>query len=158
MKKLCLAILAASTFSVEVYAREFADIYTDCGLGAMIAPNNDTVAAITNVTWDLGTTAISSNASSEDACKGGMATTAAIIYQSYPVLEQEIAAGSGEYLSAVLVAAGCETAQASVVQSVRTSLQDISASHSYATNSREKNSELLFNAVQNAADASCKAV
>lgn len=47
--------------------RAFADIYTECGLGTMIAPKNAAVAAVTNVTWDLGTTAISSDDSSEDA-------------------------------------------------------------------------------------------
>ena len=55
--------------SMSFADREFADIYTECGLGAMIAPNNEAVAAVTNVTWDLGTTAISSDASSEENCK-----------------------------------------------------------------------------------------
>jgi len=66
---------AAFCFAQSASAREFADIYTECGLGAMIAPNNAAVAAVTNVTWDLGTTAISSNASSADSCKGGKTKT-----------------------------------------------------------------------------------
>ncbi len=51
-----IALTLSLTAAPQVIAREFADIYTECGLGAMIAPKNPTVAAITNVTWDLGTT------------------------------------------------------------------------------------------------------
>ncbi|CAA6809538.1 MAG: Unknown protein, partial [uncultured Sulfurovum sp.] len=45
--KLSLAVLAVSVlFAPQAQAREFADIYTECGLGSMIAPTNTTVAAI----------------------------------------------------------------------------------------------------------------
>lgn len=76
-------------------SREFADIYTDCGLGAMIAPKTPGVAAVTNVTWDLGTTAVSSNISSPDACVGGKEKTAAFIHDSYSSLEEDLAKGDG---------------------------------------------------------------
>ena len=76
------AVLGSALLTAPVQARDFADIYTECGLGAMIAPNNGTVAAVTNVTWDLGTTAVSSNVSSEDSCSGGKKKTAAYIFQA----------------------------------------------------------------------------
>ncbi len=54
---LAFTLTALLMFSQPVSAREFADIFTECGIGAMIAPNNEAVAAVTNVTWDCGTTA-----------------------------------------------------------------------------------------------------
>lgn len=65
------SVVLLLAFAQPASAREFADIYTDCGLGALIAPNNGAVAAVTNVTWDSGTTAVSSDASSAESCKGG---------------------------------------------------------------------------------------
>lgn len=121
-KMLCAAALGASMVSVS-QAREFADIYTECGLGAMIAPNNEAVAAVTNVTWDLGTTAISSNVLSPETCKGGSAQTAAMIYQAYPSIQTDLAKGQGEHLSALLTLAGCdEQKHVSVSASMRQSL------------------------------------
>lgn len=58
----CLGGMMATTMPAQAKSnRTFGQIYTQCGLGAMIAPHTPVVAAITNVTWDLGTTAISSN-------------------------------------------------------------------------------------------------
>ncbi len=126
-------------------AREFADIYTDCGLGAMIAPNNDAVAAVTNVTWDLGTTAISSNASSEDTCKGGGAMSAALIFKSYPELERDIANGEGEHLDALMALAGVDAAQQSgVVETMRPEFASLVSAEGYATSSREEKAAALY--------------
>ena len=110
--KLSLAAVTALVLSMsqDSQAREFADIYTECGLGAMIAPNNAAVAAVTNVTWDLGTTAVSSNVSSVESCKGANVKTAQFIQQTFPILEQEIAQGEGEYISAMLNVRGCDSA------------------------------------------------
>jgi len=46
----------------------------------MIAPIN---VAVTNVTWDLGTTAISSDISSQDSCQGGKVKVRVFINNSY---------------------------------------------------------------------------
>jgi len=94
-------------------SREFADIYAECGLGGMIfsgeSDNNRILAIISNVTWDLGTTAILSDASSEDNCQGG-GGTAAFIMQTYPSIERDLARGEGEYLDAMLDIRGCDAA------------------------------------------------
>ncbi len=120
LKLVCMVFLGASMTSVA-QAREFADIYTECGLGALIAPRNEAVAAVTNVTWDLGTTAISSDVSSPENCKGGQAKTAALIFQAYPSVETDLAQGQGEHLSALLNLAGCEEAlHATVSGALRT--------------------------------------
>jgi aspartokinase len=125
-KKIFASVAVAAltaTLSQGAAARDFADIYTECGLGAMIAPNNAAVAAVTNVTWDLGSTAISSDYSSANNCKGGKAKTASLILHTYPQLEQDLARGTGEHLSAVLATAGCTAASRdAVTASLRSSL------------------------------------
>jgi hypothetical protein len=79
LKIASLALAGLMVTSISAQAREFAEIYTECGLGAMIAPRTPAVAAVTNVTWDLGTTAVTSNISSPDTCQGGKEKTAAFI-------------------------------------------------------------------------------
>ncbi|HEX6704295.1 MAG TPA: DUF3015 family protein [Albitalea sp.] len=136
----------------QANAREFADIYTECGLGAMIAPNNSAVAAVTNVTWDLGTTAISSNASSADSCKGGKPKTAAFIFQQYAQIEQDLAQGEGKHLTALMTIAGCEPQAA---QTLRAKFAGSVASPAYATQTRYERAETLFNQVQ---QSSCQGI
>jgi len=160
MKRVYLTALVAFSLAAHTEAREFADIYTDCGLGAMIAPTNDAVAAVTNVTWDLGTTAISSNASSEDTCQGGKVETASLIFEAYPEVEQDIARGSGEYLAALFSAAGCDAgSQAQMIGELRSELKELSAQSSYSANMRYENAEKLYNAFQATANkGSCSSV
>ncbi|HEX6363246.1 MAG TPA: DUF3015 family protein [Albitalea sp.] len=147
-KALCLVAAAAAMFAGQASAREFADIYTECGLGALIAPNNGAVAAVTNVTWDLGTTAITSNASSADTCAGGKKKTAAFIVQQYAQLEKDLAQGQGKHLDALMSIAGC---QAGAAQTLRTSFAASVAAPAYATQSRFERAEALYDQVQQSA-------
>lgn len=147
MKKIVLAVCAMPVvLSVNLQAREFADIYTECGLGAMIAPNNEVVAAVTNVTWDLGTTAISSNISSAESCQGGGASMAALLYQAYPSIEREIAIGEGEHLSALVSGLPCGSAE-TTVSLLRTELGKLVDDADYSEDSKYDNAEALFNAI-----------
>lgn len=140
--KLSLAVLAASVlFAPQAQAREFADIYTECGLGAMIAPTNPTVAAITNVTWDLGTTAVSTNISSPESCNGGKAKTAAFIGKSYDDLELEIASGEGKYVDTLATMTTKDMAD------VRAEFSDLVASSEYTDMSKVEKVEKLYNIV-----------
>jgi hypothetical protein len=130
-------------------AREFADIYTQCGLGAIIAPNNDAVAAVTNVTWDSGTTAVSSDASSADSCKGGQKKTAALILEAYPQIERDLAAGTGKHLTALLAATGCKAdTHASLAASLRSSLATKVGMPDYSSRSRYDLAQDLFEDVR----------
>lgn len=143
----CALILVSvlTVASQTVQAREFADIYTDCGLGAMIAPNNDAVAAVTNVTWDLGTTAISSNISSPDTCQGGRAQAAAFIYETHATLEQDLARGQGEHLDALLALASCESAQqGAMVSALRTGLMEQAQQPGYTEQDAYHRAEGLY--------------
>jgi hypothetical protein len=126
--------------------REFGDIYMECGLGAMIFPTNNTMAAISNVTWDLGTTAVSSNASSEENCKGKKVAVAAFIHSSYVSLEQDIAKGEGQHLSALMDIMKCDaSAREGVVSSVRTDFTSAVTAEGYADLNQYQKSEKLFN-------------
>ncbi|MDH5456102.1 MAG: DUF3015 domain-containing protein [Gammaproteobacteria bacterium] len=136
---------AALLFIGSANAREFADIYTDCGLGAMIAPNNDAVAAVTNVTWDLGTTAISSNASSPETCEGGQGSSAAFIFDAYPSIEKDLAVGSGEHLTAMLSIAGVEeSARADLTTQLRADFAELVAIEGYSEQTRYEKAENLY--------------
>lgn len=152
MKKFAIAVLAsAGLFAATAQtaqAREFADIYTDCGLGAMIAPNNSAVAAVTNVTWDLGTTAVSSDASSPDSCKGGKVKKAAFIHDAYPQLAQDLSRGQGAHLQALVAMSGCAApSQSALMHAVRADFAQLTAAPAYAQQSRFDQAKNLFDAV-----------
>ncbi|GBE15435.1 hypothetical protein BMS3Abin14_01499 [bacterium BMS3Abin14] len=149
LKYVGLALLVVCAFAQPAVAgREFADIYTDCGLGAMIAPHSDGVAAVTNVTWDLGTTAISSNISSPDSCGGGKEKMAAFVYDSQDLLLQELANGSGGYLDALTALAGIEAAQKELfISTLRSDVGHFVMTSEFTTQSRFEKAEALFNIV-----------
>jgi len=143
-----ITLLAAFSMTQTASAREFADIYVQCGLGAMIAPNTPAVAAVTNVTWDLGTTAILSNATSPETCKGGSAKTAAFIHDSYTPIENDLAKGQGEYLDTLMATTDCDaSAHAEIASAVREDFATVVAQPGYAERSRFEKAESLFNIV-----------
>ena len=143
-----LAVVGFLVFSQSAMARDFADIYTDCGLGAMIAPRNGAVAAVTNVTWDSGTTAITSDISSPDSCVGGQERTAAFIHGSYEYLEQDLASGSGTYLDTLMVLAGydSQTKQAGIDE-LRKDFAKLVSKPGYTNKSRFEKSEAVYDLV-----------
>jgi len=148
--KLSLAAVTAVILSTaqNSEAREFADIYTECGLGAMIAPKNEAVAAVTNVTWDLGTTAISSNISSEDTCQGGKAKVAAFINDSYENIEKDLASGNGKYLETLATLAKNDTqTKEEFITTLRSKFTTIVSTNDYNNLSTYQKSEKLYNTI-----------
>lgn len=148
MKKLVLALAYVSALLIpmqQAAAREFADIYTECGLGAMIAPNNTVVAAVTNVTWDLGTTAISSNASSADSCKGGKSKQAAFIHETYPNLAQDMVRGKGKHLDTLTALSGCDAGdQDRLKKAIRADFTTLINAEGYALRTRFDQAKNLY--------------
>lgn len=118
-----VAIAAMTILPATVQAQETKknlNPWQDCGIGSMVFPDNGTASAISNVIWDLGTTAVTSNVSSQDSCGSTKAKTAMFIEATLPMLEQDIAMGEGEYLNAMLELRGCAvTAQQDVVTVLR---------------------------------------
>ena len=156
--KLALALVAsmatvqATTVQTASAERDFGAIYMQCGLGGMIgsalAPDMGLVAISTNVTWDLGTTAVLSNATAPEMCKGTASKVATLIHDSYTPLEQELAQGQGEYLDALLAVSECDAASDQVVSSVREGFAAEVALPGYASKTQYEKSEALFNLFQ----------
>jgi|GEM_PF-567663 len=133
-----LALMATTT---TVQARALAEIYAECGLGAMLfnsesnsSENGRTFAIISNILSDWGTTAILSDVSSEENCAGESVATASLILETYPAIERDLAHGRGEYLNAMFGAAGCATeVHEALTLSLRADLAASSLSASSAT-------------------------
>lgn len=142
------AIVLMSTAQIA-NARDFGAIYIECGLGALIAPSTAWVAVITNITWDLGTTAITSEASSPESCKGGQAKTAMMIYEAFPSIETELAQGRGEHLDALFTLAGKEQNEhAALIAELRSSFAKTVAADGYTAMSRYEKAEALYGLFQ----------
>ena len=146
-KVITFAFAAALAFAQTAAAREFADIYIECGLGALIAPRTPVVAAVTNVTFDLGTTAILSNISSPETwCNGGQAKTAAFIHNAYESLETDLARGQGDYLDSLTILAGIsEDEKTAFVRRLRNDFTAYVAGSNYAEQTRFQKAESLYN-------------
>ena len=147
-------LLIASPSTADEDKRSFGEIYTDCGLGALIAQgikNEDTadvVAVISNITFDLGTTAISSNATTPDSCARGKAKTAAFILKSYPQLEKELALGYGKYLDTLMSLRNVPGSERSrVLEKMRQEFVGKASSTDFERLSQKQKSELLYDVV-----------
>lgn len=165
MKKLSLAIATASILAVtgaQASERTFGQIYVECGLGGMIGSaveektTSQVLAIVTNVTWDLGTTAISSNITSPATCQNTEVKTAAFILETYPKLEADLAKGEGQHLTALLNVAGCDAkSHAQVTQGLRADLAASVSVESYATQTRFEQAEVLHGQLSQRAAGSC---
>jgi len=148
MKKTIISAFMASVLSMATMTSVVAEEVTmkklnpwqDCGIGAMVFPSNGAAAAISNIIWDLGTTAVLTNVSSQESCNGDQAKTAMFIEATLPVLEQEVAAGEGEYVTAMLELRGCEiSSHTAIIEAVR---KDV-------TLEATDNAEALYNVLEN---------
>ncbi len=100
---LSLTVLCQISLSKEL------NPWQHCGLGAIIFPETPVGAAISNITSDLGTTAVLSKLLSEESCAGNPASQAAIfIYDSYADLEEETLKGEGQHVAALLEIYNCD--------------------------------------------------
>ena len=127
-------------------------IYTRCGLGAIFFPNDNTGSMITNITWDLGTTALSSEAS--NTCtrdKGEARVVAALqfIHNSYAVIEFEIANGNGKYLNTLLTLLEVSDDEASQFKlELRSGFTNIVSNIEYSDQTTLEQTKALFNLAQ----------
>lgn len=159
MKKVFLYSLFASI----VLSANFAsarNVWRECGIGGMIFKKTGWAAITSNIIWDLGTTATSSNVSSDDLCEGSSASAAGLIFETYAVLEEEVAMGKGQHLTAMLNMLGCsESSKAAVVTGLRSDLNVQMSKANYSTNSKSENAEIFFNStMSHAKAANCSAI
>lgn len=109
--------MSASAFAQGTTRTEL-NPWLDCGIGAMIFPsaNLEVGAGLSNIIWDLGTTAVISAQSSPDQCNGtDNVEMAMFIQRTYATLEAEVAKGEGENLVALGELMGVEDQGAFVV-------------------------------------------
>lgn len=158
MRKLLAGILFAGVMALSVqngYAAETKDvqgIYEECGLGGLIFPRWPVGASVSNVTWDLGTTAATSGLTTPDACKGGQAKLASYIYKSYDSIEKDLAKGDGKYLD--MLALLSETTvdnKNAFIEDVRGKFRAAVEKKEYSTLSRLEKSKLVYSIVKAAA-------
>lgn len=157
-KSIGLILVAAAigvTTNVSAQERTLANALTECGIGAMIFPNNETIAIITNVTWDLGTTAVSSNVSSADTCKGGTKKVAQLIQHAYPQLTADISKGQGENLEAMVTAAQCDHGSSAQFKTQVREKFGLAAAQAQGKTQMDKNEDLFGIVKQSAAQAGC---
>jgi hypothetical protein len=104
--------LAIATFTTASNAQGMgeADVnpWQQCGIGAMVFPDNGVASAISNVVWDLGTTAVSSAVSSPDQCQGASVQVASFVKMSYDHISRETVVGDGEYLQTLMNGINCD--------------------------------------------------
>jgi hypothetical protein len=149
MKKIisAVALLLLAMSSVQA-AEGKLNPWQQCGIGAIIFPETGIAAAISNIIWDLGTTAVTSATVSEESCKGQRTQTAIFINETYNQLEDEIVQGEGVHLSAMISMMSCDF---SAVTMIRTEVADkVLASDEVNTVKAEQ----LFNIAEAACSAS----
>ncbi|MBF0444930.1 MAG: DUF3015 family protein [Magnetococcales bacterium] len=148
MSMVAAAGLSVMMLSSAASAREFAAIYQECGLGAMIAPNHPIVAVITNVTWDLGTTAATSDMMSPNTCKGSQARMATFIHEGYKQIETAMATGQGEYLTSLMNVSGCSSAiQPEMSKALRKDFSKIVSAPGYSKQSKFDQSKGMYDMI-----------
>ncbi|MBC5850329.1 DUF3015 family protein [Vibrio metschnikovii] len=128
MKKYALIAIAAAGLSTNAMANP----WTQCGIGAAIFENHPIPAAISNVIWDLGTTAVSSKISSENTCYGKGARAAIFIQDNFETVMEQTSIGEGEHLNAMLdILEVAAENKAIVVANVRASVSSATYPEAY---------------------------
>ncbi|MEJ2763819.1 DUF3015 family protein [Photobacterium sp. MCCC 1A19761] len=142
------AVLAAPMSMADGKASSGLNPWTDCGIGAMIFEDIAPAAAISNVIWDLGTTAVTSAGLSVNTCAGANVKTAMFIQQSYNNIIEETAIGNGEHITAMLdLLEVTPAARADVIAAVRADMAGIVSQPNYANATTAEKAELYYNAL-----------
>lgn len=156
-----VALLAGPTTG-SAAEREELNPWLDCGLGAMVFPdeNLEIGAGISNVTWDLGTTAVTSATASPDTCKGtDNVRSAMFIQQTYDQLAMDLARGRGEYVDALASLHGCRGEAGDLFAGgLREVFAGIAADEGYAAMDRAARAERVYFAAQELLDTSLAGV
>lgn len=124
--------LSAAT-STQAQTSQNINPWQHCGIGAAIFDDNETAAALSNIIWDLGTTAVTSATLTPSTCTSEALQVAEFIDQTYDVLALETANGHGQHLNTALDLVGCSvTADAQAVATLRNDLSATLGSAAYA--------------------------
>ncbi|MEM9839097.1 MAG: DUF3015 family protein [Pseudomonadota bacterium] len=145
-----LTLLTVASASAQTATRSEPNPWLDCGIGAMIFPsaNLEVGAGISNIIWDLGTTAVTSAQSSPETCNGlDNVTSAMFIKRTYPTLETELAKGEGEHVTALAALSGADDVE-EFTASLRAQMASEVAKPTFAALSEDEKAQLLYAASQ----------
>ncbi len=124
------------------------NIWTQCGIGALIFDHTGWAAATSNIIWDWGTTASTTTTSSEDQCAGKAANTAKFIFETYANLEEETVTGDGQHVHAMLDILGCEQdSQPKIIDSIRENFKSNLKSTNYSSATKLTKAESYYDIV-----------
>lgn len=138
-----------TTQAVESPSGKDINPWTDCGLGAMIFSDYPVAAGISNVIWDLGTTAVTSATASDNTCEGGNVKTAALIQKTYSSIEDETVRGGGEHVTAALELMGCDAAaHGGIIEGLRADLAETMSAPEYAAMDTTQKAQAYYYSVQ----------
>jgi Protein of unknown function (DUF3015) len=146
-----LAAVSTTASAADAPAAPKKDLnpWTDCGIGAMIFSEYPVAAVISNVIWDLGTTAVTSNMASQNTCSGKNAKAAMFIGTTYANLEEETVKGNGQHVSAMLNIMNCDaSAHANIISAVRADFVKTLSSDSYSEKAKLAKAEAYYDVVQ----------
>ena len=116
----------------------------------MVFGDKEVGAIISNIIWDLGTTALTSKVSSPESCEGGAAMTAMFINESYDKLAEETASGKGEHITAMMDILQCDASSRNeFVTVIRADFSTALAKDETASMDRTARAEQYFNIVDN---------
>ena len=151
-------IAGASLFAVNIAAAQgSSDLnpWQHCGIGAAIFDDNETAAAISNVIWDSGSTAVTSATVSPDTCSSEEIDVANYIDMTNDALTAELAMGDGDHVSGLLAVADCTANADDVVSAMRGSISEVSTD--YATQPHADQAYATYEALKAAGwqDGSC---
>jgi hypothetical protein len=157
MKLLKLAVtfvLAAVPMFAAAQQKKELNPWIDCGIGAMLFEDVTWAAVSSNIIWDLGTTAVTSDQSSQHTCNSKKAKTALYIGVTYANLSEETVKGDGKHLHAMLDIMSCEAAaHDGIIASIRADYgQYLREGTSVARGSNAK-AEDFYNIVQSTISA-----
>lgn len=138
-------VLTSGSFAESNSVGSGPNPFSDCGIGAALFKNN-VAATISNVIWDIGTTAVISATASPETCSGKETEAAAFIFESYEDLVVESAHGEGKHLTALMnILEVSSSDRDSVITSVR---GDMSKDNSASISSEKvKKAEHFYNSV-----------
>lgn len=143
-------ILATCSLTSFAEGRTAEQIYKECGIGgALFGSSSPLLAMISNITWDLGTTAATSEMT--DACSVDSAEVAAAIYihEAYDLVETDISKGNGQYLNALTSILSCETKSVDqLIGEIRTEFADVIDASDYQGLEKSAKANALYELIK----------
>jgi hypothetical protein len=130
--------------------------YSDCGIGSALFSETKWAAVISNVIWDLGTTAVISATASPETCSGKKVAAAQFINHTYANLTEEVAVGTGEHLTTVLNIMECDARRhTQATAQIRGAMAKVVSAPAYTGQSHIEKAVTFYNVLENAVNTSC---